>query len=374
MRILYVGSLPFEPESGTPYHLSVALARHVLVTYLNPPLSVSSWLRYRHILQRLTPAVEVVSVILPRQLRFLPRRLRPKLILPVMLRRLGSIDPKELVLWVSISSLSVPLYRRLQPTLTFYHRLDDFGAMNPSLIDVENQLESISDVIFVVSPNLQQQHRARGREAVLLPNAVDLELFAKTLDGQTRPPSDLQSIPPPRIGFVGTFSPDWIDVDLVAEIARRRVDWSVVIIGSVWKKEVPSLPPNVYVMGKRPYFQLPQYLSGLDVCLVPFKNNPITHGASPLKLYEYLAAGRAVVSTPVPDLPAFETVVWCAEDVPSFIRAIQEALTVAHDPYEQRRRVEAVAPHSWDARARTLIQHLTLALATARQPPAPDLS
>jgi glycosyltransferase involved in cell wall biosynthesis len=179
-----------------------------------------------------------------------------------------------------------------------------------------------------------------------------------------RQPSSLPiwgNLPAPRIGFVGWVTPRWIDVDLILQVARSRPEWSIVIIGSV-SRHVPSFPSNVYLLGKRPYHLLPHYLKGLDVCLVPFKNNAITRGASPLKLYEYLAAGRAVVSTPVPDLPAFEGVVWCAEDAPNFIRAIEEALTVAHDPQEQRRRVEAVAPHSWEARAQTVIQHLVSAL------------
>jgi glycosyltransferase involved in cell wall biosynthesis len=307
--------------------------------------------------------VEVVSIALPGGLRFLPRRWRLMLIVPLILRRLKGIDRDELVLWVSISNLSLPLYRLLRPRLTCYHRVDDFGAMEPSLMSLEDSLEKIADIIFVVSPNLQKQHQARGREAILLPNAANLTLFAKALHGETCPPSDLESIPHPRIGFVGWVNPKWIDVDLIMQVACLHPEWSIVLIGGV-SRHVPPFPSNVFLLGKRPYHLLPHYLKGLDVCLVPFKNNAITHGASPLKLYEYLAAGRAVVSTPVPDLSAFEGVVWCAEDAPSFIRAIEEALAVAHDPQEQRRRVEAVAPHSWEARAQTVIQHLEAMLNT----------
>jgi glycosyltransferase involved in cell wall biosynthesis len=361
MRILHVGHVPFQPESGTPYHLSMALARHIPVTYLNPPMSLSRWVRSRHEWRNLPPMVEVVSIALPGGLRFLPRRSRLMFLVPLILRRIKGIDRDELVLWVSISNLSLPLYRQLRPRLTCYHRLDDFGAMKPSLMSLEDSLEKIADIVFVASPNLQKQHQVHGREAILLPNAVDLALFAKALYKETSIPSDLQGIPHPRIGFVGWVTPKWIDVDLILQVARSRPEWSIVIIGSV-SRHVPSFPSNVYLLGKRPYHLLPHYLKGLDVCLVPFKNNAITHGASPLKLYEYLAAGRAVVSTPVPDLPAFEGVVWCAEDAPNFIRAIEEALTVAHDPQEQRRRVEAVAPHSWEARAQTVIQHLVSAL------------
>jgi glycosyltransferase involved in cell wall biosynthesis len=364
MRILHVGHVPFQPESGTPYHLSMALARHIPVTYLNPPMSLSRWLQtYRWRVQRSQSAhIDVLSVVLPGELRFLPRRLRTKpqqiLTLASILQRLRRIVSGAWVLWVSNSDLAPVLHRLLRPVLTCYHRLDDFGAMDPSLINLECELEKISDIIFVVSPHLQAQHVQRGRHAILLPNAVDIASFAKALDEATFVPTDLGNLPAPRIGFVGWVTPRWIDIDLVLEIARRRSNWSFVLIGPKVSWHPSALPPNVYLLGKRPYHLLPHYLKGLDVCLVPFKNNAITHGASPLKLYEYLAAGRAVVSTPVPDLPAFEGVVWCAEDAPNFIRAIEEALTVAHDPQEQRRRVEAVAPHSWEARAQTVLEYL----------------
>ena len=368
MRILHVGHVPFQPESGTSYHLSMALARHVPVAYLNPPLSFSRWLRtYRWRSQRNKSAhLDVISVVLPGELRFLPRRWRKKpqqiLTLAPILRRLRRLNPESLVLWASHSDLSPILHRLLRPALTCYHRLDDFGAMDPALIKLESELEKISDIIFVVSPHLQVQHEQRGRQAILLPNAADTAFFAKALDVGTPIPTDLSDLPAPRIGFVGLVTPLWIDIDLILEIARHCPNWSLVLIGSKLSWHPSTLPPNVYLLGKRPYRLLPHYLKGLDVCLVPFKNNAITHGASPLKLYEYLAAGRAVVSTPVPDLPAFEGVVWCAEDVPNFIRAIEEALTVAHDPDQQRRRVEAVAPHSWEARAQTVLEYLGKAM------------
>jgi glycosyltransferase involved in cell wall biosynthesis len=368
MRILHVGHVPFQPESGTPYHLSMALARHIPVTYLNPPLPFSRWLRTHHWRSQRDKSahLEVISVVLPGELRFLPRRWRKKpqqiLSLACILRRLRQIDSDSLVLWVSNSDLAPLLHRLLRPALTCYHRLDDFGAMDPALINLEYELEKISDIIFVVSPHLQVQHEQRGRQAILLPNAVDTTFFAKAFDERTPIPADLSNLPAPRIGFVGWVTPRWINIELILEIARRCPNWSLVLIGPKVSWHPPALPPNVYLLGKRPYRLLPHYLKGLDVCLVPFKNNAITHGASPLKLYEYLAAGRAVVSTPVPDLPAFKGVVWCAEDVAGFIDAIEEALTVAHDPQEQRCRLEAVAPHSWAARAQTVLEYLGKAM------------
>lgn len=375
MQLLHVGHVPFRPESGTPYHLSVALARYLPVYYINPPLSFSQWvaLRCQPFIAR--GDVRVISVALPGALRFIPRRQRKKilrvLVPPIMLYQLRRIESNQLVLWASNSELALWVHRKLRPVLTCYHRLDDFGAMDPSLVPLERALEKIADIILVVSPHLQAQHRSRGREAYLLPNGVDTAFFARSLEKETPIPADLQTIPAPRIGFIGHLTPKWIDFELLFGAAKRRPDWSFVMIGPkvAWKPDYT--PPNFYLLGARPYTQLPQYLKGLDICLVPFKQNAITDGASPLKLYEYLAAGRAVVSTPVPDLPAFEEVVWCVQDVESLIRAVEQALPIAHDPLEQRRRVEAVEPHSWEARARTVMERLKCAFGAAREAVVP---
>jgi len=361
MELVYVSPFAFRPESGTPYHLPVALSKYLHVNYIHPLFSFKQWVDWRRQFAPEGKGIRIVTPVAPGGLRFVPRRRRQKLLkyfVPLILHRLKPILSERYILWLSRDELCLYLHRRLRPALTCYHRLDDYTAMDPSFASWDLALEQIADLIFVVSPHLQAQHRARGREAHLLPNGVDLSFFAKALDRQTSVPADLAVIPTPRIGFIGYLILKWIDVDLIFEAATQRPDWSFVLIGPKIAWKPVDVPPNVYLLGARPYTQLPSYLKGLDVCLVPFKQNAITDGASPLKLYEYLAAGRAVVSTPVPDLPTFEGVVWCACDSAGFVSAIEEALSVAHDPHEQRRRLDAVAPHSWDARAQAVMAHL----------------
>ncbi len=370
MVIVHVGHVVFRPDRGTPYHLSMALARHVPVIYLNPLMSGTQWLLWRResARWRLSEAnIRVLSVVAPGALRFVPRRWRSSLKIALegwrSLRQLRPFTSEPLVLWVSNSELALWLHRMLRPVLTCYHRLDDFGAMDATLARLERSLEQIADLIFVVSPYLQEQHRRNGREAVLLPNAVDTTFFAQALHDSTPIPADLRALPSPRIGFVGWLHPKWIDIDLLLSLARCRPDWSFAVIGPKVDWHPTNLPSNLYLIGQRPYHQIPAYLKGLDVCLVPFKDNAITLGASPLKLYEYLAAGRAVVSTPVPDLSTFADVVWCAQNKEGFLDLIEEALQTAHDPVLQRQRLEAVAPHSWERRAEFAIQHIEKQLA-----------
>jgi glycosyltransferase involved in cell wall biosynthesis len=370
MHLVYVGYLGFRPEAGTGYHLSVALARHMPVSYVNPPLSLKRWLELRARWSQMPDVqLSVLSVVVPGEFRFLPRRWRQRPLdwwmTPWLARRLRQYPRETLILWMSHIGLARHLRRVLRPRLACYHRVDDFGAMDNAQKPLEQALEEDADLIFAVSPNLVAQHRQRGRDAILLPNGVDIGLFSQAIEGELLVPEDLACIPHPRVGFIGWLIPYWIDIELMLEIARMRPDWSLVLIGPKVAWEPPLLPPNVHLLGFRPYHQLPNYLKGLDVCLVPFKDNAITHGASPLKLYEYLAAGRAVVSTPVPDLPTFGDLVWQAHTAQEFVRAIEDALASAHDPVLQQRRIEAVRPHSWEARAETVMYHLRQALGNA---------
>jgi hypothetical protein len=104
----------------------------------------------------------------------------------------------------------------------------------------------------------------------------------------------------------------------------------------------------------------------MDVCLVPFRENAVSRAASPLKLYEYLAAGRAVVSTPVPDLTFLGSVVRSARSQDEFLAAIEEVLPLAHDPIEQQRRLEVAAQHSWQQRAQVALKWIEKALTASK--------
>lgn len=356
--LIHVGHVMFSPESGTPYHISRALSRYFQVVYINPITGYGRWNRWRRATchrNNLCEGVRVITPLAPGGLRFLPRSMRAlptRLLIRTQFASLWrQVRGQTVVLLSTLSHLTPELHALVQPRLTCYHRLDDFGAMSHRHMQTELALERISDLIFVVSPHLIAQHRSRGRDAILLPNGVAADLFAAALSPETQIPADLLKIPEPRIGFIGWLAPKWIDIDLLYGVASHNPQWQFVLIGMRSREVKKQLPPNMHWLGPRPYRQLPQYLKGLDVCLVPFKQNAITMGASPLKLYEYLAAGRAVVSTYVPDVQYFGDLVWQANTPREFGQAIGDALLAAHDPVQQRRRIEAIQPHTWETRA-----------------------
>jgi len=364
MMVVCVSGFALSSERGTPCHLMRAMAERVPVFYINPPHSYA-----RACQQPSTDGegLQVITPTLPTTFRFLPRRWRRWLVsllsVPQVVRRIAPALHPPVVLWSYLGELTLPLRQALKAEILCYHRLDDYAVLLPKDRPLERAIEARADLLFVVSVPLQEQYARQGRKAILLPNGVDFAHFAQALREEVEVPKELASLPRPCIGFVGFVDPLWVDTELLIELARARPKWSVVIVGPTEKWRLPpNLPPNLHLLGARPYRLIPNYLKGMDVCLVPFKANAVSQAASPLKLYEYLAAGRAVVSAPVPDLAFLGSVVWCARSLDEFLSTIEEALPLAHDPRERQRRLDVAAQHSWQQRAQIALEWIEKAL------------
>jgi len=368
MVIVCVSGFTLTSERGTPCHLMRTMAERVPVLYINPP---HSYARARQQPSTDVEGLQVITPTLPTTFRFLPRRWRRWLVsllaVPQVVRLIAPDLHPPIVLWSYLSELTLPLRQGLRAEILCYHRLDDYAALSPKDRPLERAIEAKADLLFVVSVPLQEQYARQGRKAILLPNGVDFAHFSQALKEETEVPEELASLPSPRIGFIGLVEPLWVDTELLVSLARARPDWSMVVIGDTRKWRVSSdTPKNLHILGPRPYGRVPHYLKGMDVCLVPFRNNAVSQATSPLKLYEYLAAGRAVVSTPVPDLAFLGSVVWCARSRDEFLTAIEEALSLAHDPTERQRRLEVASQHSWQQRAQVALEWIERALTASK--------
>jgi glycosyltransferase involved in cell wall biosynthesis len=193
----------------------------------------------------------------------------------------------------------------------------------------------------------------------LVPNGVDVESFAAT---SASIPGDVARIPTPRIGFVGGID-ERVDMELISEIARARKDWQLIFTGSYLTNAPRPGGNNIHWLGYRPYDRVADYMASFDVCIIPFHEDDLTRAVDPLKLYEYLAAGKPVVSTPLPRSSDFAGVVRIARGAEAFIAAIDEAL---HEGNSREQRIAAVRPHSWAERVREIVdlirQHLAVEL------------
>jgi glycosyltransferase involved in cell wall biosynthesis len=185
------------------------------------------------------------------------------------------------------------------------------------------------------------------------PNVADTALFAEALAPGPEDPA-ITALPHPRIVFTGAVVGTKLDLELLAAVARRRPDWAFALVGPVGAgdpgTDVSALQglPNVHLLGPRPYAGLPAVLRAADAALIPYAVNDLTRSVFPMKVYEYLAAGRPVVSTPLLSLEGVEGLAF-ADEPASFVEAVEGALSQG-DPDAPARRRRIAEAHSWERR------------------------
>ena len=265
------------------------------------------------------------------------------------------------VIWAGTPSPAlVAALDRLPSRLLVYDCLDAVAAFRPEQAEVEAAeavLAQRADVVLATSPPLEARMRRWNPCTVLVPNAADYDHFSRRIAAGEIPP-ELRPLPRPVIGYVGEVA-GWIDTVLVRALAARHPTWSIVLVGPATPTARYALAAaNVHVLGRRPYAELPRYLAGFDCCLIPFLASPLTAAVSPIKLYEYLAAGRPVVSTPLPSVLPFAREVLIAAG-PRFLEAVEEAVAAAPNVDAAAARRRRARAHTWDDRVARVLEALT---------------
>lgn len=268
------------------------------------------------------------------------------------LRRLYlNLDIEKPVLWLYYPTV-VPILGELDYSLLCYDCVDDFSefSWNPSSFGTqEAKLMELCDLIFVTSERLKKAKEAHAKEVFLVPNAADVEHFEKATKDDCIVPEEINRIGKPVIGFVGAIY-EWIDLELIEKVCRARPLWSFVMVGPVSNRvRMPKGLKNLYITGKRSYYELPNIIKAFDVCMIPFKINKLTESTNPVKLYEYLAAGKPVVSTPIPEILKFKDIVKTAGSPQGFVKAIEECI-LSDSPEQVEKRLGVARENSWEKR------------------------
>ena len=208
------------------------------------------------------------------------------------------------VLWY-YTPMAMPFSSHLEAAAVVYDCMDELSAFQgapPALRALERDLFRRADMVFTGGYSLFEAKRQQHRAVYAFPSSVDVAHFAQARE-TCRAPIDQQTISTPRAGFYGVID-ERMDLGLVAAIADARPELQIVMIGPVVKIDPAALPlrPNIHWLGAKTYKELPAYLAGWDIALMPFSINEATRFISPTKTPEYLAAGRPVVSTPIADV------------------------------------------------------------------------
>jgi UDP-galactopyranose mutase len=257
------------------------------------------------------------------------------------------------MLWF-YTPMALPFTHHLPARVVVYDCMDElsaFAGAPPAMREREAQLMSWADLVFTGGMSLYEAKRDRHPHVHAFPSSIDQAHFAQARR-IAADPADQAGIARPRIGFFGVVD-ERFDVALLDGVARARPDWQFVIIGPVVKIDPAILPrhPNIHYLGRKDYRELPSYLSGWDVAILPFARNESTRFISPTKTPEYLSAGRPVVSTPITDVvrPYGEQgLVRIAEDVDGFVAAIAAAMSDAADPAWLAKVDRFLDGNSWD--------------------------
>ena len=250
--------------------------------------------------------------------------------------------------------MALPLLQELAPSAILYDCMDELAAFKNAprqLLQRESLLLKLANTVLTGGPSLYRAKRSRHGNVHCLPSSVDRGHFAQALDRSTVHPAMLD-IPCPRLGFFGVID-ERFDAELLRQLADSRPNWHFVVIGPVVKIDPNTLPKrlNIHYLGAWGYAELPRFLAGWDVCLLPFARNESTQFISPTKTLEYMAAELPIVSTPITDVvEPYSGIVEIGSDATSFAAACERVMS--ESGHARHMRVQAmrntVAATSWD--------------------------
>jgi GT2 family glycosyltransferase/glycosyltransferase involved in cell wall biosynthesis len=233
---------------------------------------------------------------------------------------------------------------------TVYDCMDEhvgFATARAWMGDEDRRLAERADLVIVSSGPLLARQSTRQARCVLVPNAADFNHFRFP---PVHPPADIGHLRAPIIGYYGAIA-EWFDGALVADLAAARPAWTFLLIGEVTTNDLDRARrlPNVHLLGERPYREVPGYLHAFDVAVIPFRRNRLTHATNPVKLYEYLSAGRPVVATDLEELRQFGAHVALASDREAWLHALDEAVS-GRGVSTPEARVAFARGNTWDIR------------------------
>lgn len=286
-------------------------------------------------------------------------------------RRARRILPaRRLISWFVVPHPGF-LAGRLGEALCVYYCIDDYAAhpaVDPALIgERDRALSQHADLLFVAPPALLEAKRALNPDTVYAPHGVDVELFSRAADPATAVAPGAAGLAHPVVGYIGSLH-EWIDLELMAWLARARPAWTFLCVGHA-ATDVSALAalPNVRLAGPQPYAELPHWARAFDVAIIPYRLNRQVANANPLKLREYLATGKPVVSVRNLEIEKFARWVRIADGREAFLAALDEAL--ANDtPAAAAERMAAVADQTWDRRVEEVLARVVAALGQPTSP------
>lgn len=368
--IVCIAGVDFEPLWARTQQLMWRMPESNRIVYVETPLSILSpfkdktlwykWRLWRQGVRQIKDNLYLFSppLLLPlaNRYRFI-NRINQHLTACSLRKVCRQLGFKDTILLTYLPN-TVDMIGKLKEKLLVYDCVDEhsaFQGFDPELVrEMEIELLQKSDLVFVTAQPLYDDKSRFTDNIHMVRNAADVEHFRKALASDTIIPEDIKDIPAPVLGFIGRIK-EWIDLELISRVAKARPEWSIVMIGPVeLDADISKFEElkNVYFPGSRAKEELPGYLKKFDVCLNPFRTGKLAYAVNPLKFYEYLASGKPIVSTPMPEMDMLEGLVEIGEGTEGFIEAIERALD--DSPDKTAARLALSEEHSWEKRVEVM--------------------
>jgi len=276
---------------------------------------------------------------------------------------MADADLRDYWVWF-YTPMALPLASDLEPRGIVYDCMDEltlFKHAPRQLVQRENMLFKEADLVFTGGPSLYRSKKDRHPSVHCFPSSVDAKHFSQVTSDHPRQ----AELPRPRLGYCGVID-ERIDMELIDRMAVTHPDWQIVMVGPVVKIDPNGLPrhANIHWLGQQSYQDLPSFICGWDVCLMPFALNEATRFISPTKMLEYMACGRPSVSTPIRDVEEpYGHVVSIARTADEYIAACERILGWDIDQQRQHARelAQAISRTSWDRTAQAMAELIELA-------------
>lgn len=380
----------------TPHQLMTRLARHNRVLFVEQPVSPLSFASrmlsgskiragltgWRRGARAVAPNIWAATPppILPRRTNKIASIANAALLSRWLAGQARALGFRDVIYW-NFQPWIPGIARALRPALSVYYCVDDFGSApywwNPGAGVRAREAECCreADIVICTGRQLVEKKRPFNTNVTFMPEGADVEAFAAAAADPAPAPDDIARLPGTIIGYTGAIN--WrLDSGLILHMAEREPAWSFALIGPVWgdlpEAERLRAAPNVHFLGPKPAAALPAYCKAMDVCLIPYVLNEYTHHIFPLKLYEYMAAGKPIVATDMAEMRPYEGERLAIGRTPeAFHAAVRDAIE-RDAPDLAAARQRAARDESWDTRVEQLSDLLAPLLRPAAPPSAAD--
>lgn len=348
-KLLCLSHLRWDFVYQRPQHLLTRFSEMFKTYFLEEPIQDAADGAYLHLSNRL-PNLWVVVPHIPKGLS----KLEEKVVMKQLMDKFMEKEDGEDFLFWYYTPMALSFTEQLSPALTVYDCMDELSLFKNApaeLKDLEKRLIAKSDVVFTGGHSLYEAKKQQHTNMFPFPSSIDKSHFVKARTNKVQP-ADQAQVEGIKLGFYGVID-ERFDINLIKAVADARPEWNFMLIGPVLKINREHLPKNknIHYLGQKSYEQLPAYLSGWDVALIPFMLNDSTKFISPTKTPEYLSAGKPVVSTAIRDVVnpyAKNKLVHISYTAEDFIDAIELELNNKNRKEWLAKVDSFLAKNSWD--------------------------